>query len=301
MKRLIITVMIVIVLFGGACNSGFKANEAEEYGLKVGVDYSLITRLRPLNGLDENEKKFIDIVATLPIKMQGAVIDCALDRKISQEEIGVVLYKRGSISRQQKKYDEALADFNEAIKLAPKLFLSYLDRGLIYFQKSNYDQAIADFNEVIAFGPKAEIYYRKAYFYRGICYLEKDNYDEAISDFNKTIEIGQEFDLRTQPSIGDPYFFRGKAYYEKKDYSRAVADFNEALKRGLTTEVKEEYALESEKPDWWAECNFFKAKAHLALKERDKAKKHLYYTIQISHNPQLIKEAKDILKQEFGE
>jgi tetratricopeptide (TPR) repeat protein len=63
--------------------------------------------------------------------------------------------------------------------------ISYANRGLAYAGKGQYDQAIADYNVAIKANPK----YETAYFNRGNAYYAKGHYDEAIADYRKTIEL----------------------------------------------------------------------------------------------------------------
>ena len=63
-------------------------------------------------------------------------------------------YNRGDAWAAKKEYDKAIADFNEAIRLDPKLALAFTDRGNAWRAKKEYDKAIADFNEVIRLDPK---------------------------------------------------------------------------------------------------------------------------------------------------
>ena len=51
-----------------------------------------------------------------------------------------------------------------------------LDRGLTEAKKGDYDEAIADYSEAIRLDPD----YALAYWSRGMCYLFKDDYDQAI-------------------------------------------------------------------------------------------------------------------------
>ncbi len=71
------------------------------------------------------------------------------------------------------KYDQAIADFTEAIRLRPtdRLFPIVVaevhhDRGKVYVRQGKYDQAIADFTEAIRIDPKdAEAYENRGHAY----------------------------------------------------------------------------------------------------------------------------------------
>ena len=69
----------------------------------------------------------------------------------------------------KKDYDKAIADGNEAIRLAPTYALAYNSRGNAWDAKKEYDKAIADFGEAIRLEPK----YALAYANRGQAWAEE--------------------------------------------------------------------------------------------------------------------------------
>jgi len=77
------------------------------------------------------------------------------------------------------KYDNAIADFTEAIRLDPTSAFAYCLRAAAYCDKDDCDSAIADYTEAIRLKPEdAEAYYN-----RGLAYQEQGHHAEAESDF----------------------------------------------------------------------------------------------------------------------
>ena len=54
-----------------------------------------------------------------------------------------------------RQYDRALADFNEALRLKPDFALAYHDRGDAFYFKQDYAASIKDLDEAIRLDPKS--------------------------------------------------------------------------------------------------------------------------------------------------
>ena len=53
----------------------------------------------------------------------------------------------------KEKYEKAIADYNEAIRLDPKMAAAYTQRGYAWEAKKDYEKAIADYTEAIRLNP----------------------------------------------------------------------------------------------------------------------------------------------------
>ena len=76
---------------------------------------------------------------------------------------------------QQRKYDEAIKEFNAAIEANPKSAKAYLNRGTAYRALQKYDEAMADFAKAIEIAPKDEM----GYIERGQTFVMQKQYTEA--------------------------------------------------------------------------------------------------------------------------
>jgi tetratricopeptide (TPR) repeat protein len=63
--------------------------------------------------------------------------------------------------------------------------LAYNNRGMVVYNACKFDQAIADFDQANAMDPE----YAKACFNRGSTYDKMGALDKAISDYRKTISL----------------------------------------------------------------------------------------------------------------
>ena len=94
-------------------------------------------------------------------------------------------YKRGQAYFRDGKFDEAITNLSDAIRLNPKDALAYGVRGYAYAMQGELDHAINDYSDAIRFNPKDD----KAYYSRGVAYEQKRQFKEAINDFGEAVRI----------------------------------------------------------------------------------------------------------------
>jgi tetratricopeptide (TPR) repeat protein len=116
-----------------------------------------------------------------------------------------------------KDSDRAAADFDQVIRLNPKIALAHIFRGMIYMEKNDYDHAIAAYDQAIILRPMSALFYSG----RGDVYRSKGDNDRAIADYDQAIKF--------DPGAAAAYNDRGLAYRNKKDYKRAIADIDQAI------------------------------------------------------------------------
>jgi len=130
-------------------------------------------------------------------------------------------------------YDQAIADFTQAIRLDPNYYWAYSNRGYVHINKGNYDLAIEDCTQAIRLDPNLSIY---PYNNRGYAYLQKGDYDRAITDFTQVIRI--------DPNYAFAYNDRGLTYEKKGNFSLALMDFIVAFRLDTTNECKAVESIE---------------------------------------------------------
>ncbi len=117
-----------------------------------------------------------------------------------------VLYKA-------KKYDQALASCNQALRLDSKCKEALWTRSKIYKEKIDYPSAINDLSKMIIFSPDD----MEAFFARGLYYQEFNQHQSAINDFSKVISMDSKNALA--------YFHRAKSNEEITQYAKAIEDY----------------------------------------------------------------------------
>lgn len=97
---------------------------------------------------------------------------------------------QGMENSQAGRYDQALKDFNEALKLKPNDAMLITYRGVVYYAKGQTDLAMKDFNRAIEIDPK----FGKAYYQRGMIYENQEKYALAVPELKKAKSLGYAVD-----------------------------------------------------------------------------------------------------------
>jgi tetratricopeptide (TPR) repeat protein len=132
-------------------------------------------------GRKDHMQKFCLCISILVL---SAIIGCAITACDKTKEAYI---KQGVANVKLKKYNQAIEDFSQAIKLDPNNAEYYYKRGVTYGNLNQHQKAIEDFNEAIRLNPK----YAEAYSNRGFVYMVKlDDKKKACSDWKRACELG---------------------------------------------------------------------------------------------------------------
>ena len=161
---------------------------------------------------------------TALVETEGANLTKAVPAPNSAGENNAQLYKLalahsqdGEALSKNGDYDEAIQEFNEAIRLNPGFAPAHYGRGEIYFQRGDYQQAIRDFTRTIGLAPD----YTFAYYSRGVANERTGETEEAILDFTHTV--------RLKPSYAPAYNDRARALYSLGHLREALRDSELAI------------------------------------------------------------------------
>jgi Cytochrome c biogenesis factor len=88
----------------------------------------------------------------------------------------------------KKEYDQAIAEFTEAIKAEPNDGKNYFNRGTAYRGAGKMEEARADFAKAIEMMPDNAA----AYVGRGEVLVQQKQWDAAEADFDKALQIAPE-------------------------------------------------------------------------------------------------------------
>jgi tetratricopeptide (TPR) repeat protein len=107
----------------------------------------------------------------------------ALDRKYAAD-LAVAYQQRGFASANAQKFQDAIADFTEALKINSRDARIYEQRAAVEMKMRNYDKALADYSELIKLKPN-EVRYLN---YRAYIYEVKDDVQNSMADTEKVLK-----------------------------------------------------------------------------------------------------------------
>ena len=93
--------------------------------------------------------------------------------------------ERGAACTDIGLYDQAIKDFNKAIRLNQNYYKAYYNRGTVYGKLGQYQLTIDDCSEAIRIKPD----YVDAYNNRGNAHAELGQYQLAIEDYGEAIRL----------------------------------------------------------------------------------------------------------------
>ena len=99
-------------------------------------------------------------------------------------------YNNGINAQEAGRYDIALSEYSEAIRLDPKYVAAYNSRGTVYDDLGLHERAIEEYNKAI----RLDHEYALAYYNRGYAYYDLGQYEKANRDRNEAIRLGSFLD-----------------------------------------------------------------------------------------------------------
>jgi len=137
--------------------------------------------------------------------------------------LGVIYAKEGMSINAEDAYNNAIRITEDPNK--PLGYTNaYYNRGNLYYEQKKYDQAIADYTVTIDFYESAkdmDYDFSDAYYNRGLCYFNKNQYDQAITEYQSAINI--------KPDFIWAHYSKGYVHFLKGQYSDALAEFQQVL------------------------------------------------------------------------
>jgi tetratricopeptide (TPR) repeat protein len=138
----------------------------------------------------------------------------------------VEAYNSGLEFQNRGALQEALAAYDRAISINPRMLDAYNNRATVKLSAGDSTGALADLTKVIELTSDHPL----SFYNRGSMYLEVQKYEEAIKDFTRAIEIfmglTQSYDKKAHAMSHNN---RGNALMAKNEFKAALADYERSL------------------------------------------------------------------------
>ena len=128
-----------------------------------------------------------------------------------------IFFYKGLAASNDKKFKEAIRNYNKAIALSPRFAFAYNNRGNAKDSLGRHKEAIRDYDKAIRLNPSLA----EAYSNRGNAKSSLGRYEEAIRDYDKAVELN--------PRFASAYYNRGNAKISLGDYKEAIQDYSKAI------------------------------------------------------------------------
>jgi Flp pilus assembly protein TadD len=146
---------------------------------------------------------------------------CTTDNDVSQNNLGIVLLRKGKI-------DAAMACFQRALQIRPSSAEARNNLGLALMQEGKLDAAVTSFHQALETRPD----FAEAYDNLGYSLLQMGKTDDAITQCRHALQIS--------PDDAQACVNLGNAFVQKGRVADAIAQYRKALEinPGLTTARK---------------------------------------------------------------
>jgi tetratricopeptide (TPR) repeat protein len=146
-----------------------------------------------------------------------------------------VYYGQGWIDIKERKFDEALEQFEKALTIKPQTPYVIRDQGQAFFLKGDFEKAIQKLGQASILDSRDG----NTAFFLGRAYQEKGENLLALENFQKSLKLGPEGEdlyyylgvsYGNLNNLGQAHYYFGKSFRLKGDKIKAKFHFQTALK-----------------------------------------------------------------------
>jgi len=124
----------------------------------------------------------------------------------------------GDTHLETKRYEEALAAYEQTIRLDPNDFYAYFSKGLALGNLKRYEEALAAYKQTTRLNPN----YAYAYFGKKLAFGNLKSYELDLIVYEQAIHLN--------PNDASTYYGKGNILRKLKHYEEALRTYNQAIR-----------------------------------------------------------------------
>jgi len=175
---------------------------------------------KEISSLTSEEHYKLGISAVRDTKFNTALNEFENAIKLADKnspKLSDLYFAKGFVLNELQEYDLAIDAYQKAVAINPKKDDAYNNMGIAYGNKGAYDLAIDAYQKAVAINPKKD----EAYNNMGNAYANKGAYDLAIDAYQKAVAIN--------PKKDEAYYNMGNAYYHLGAFDEVIKSYQQAL------------------------------------------------------------------------
>jgi tetratricopeptide (TPR) repeat protein len=133
-------------------------------------------------------------------------------------DYAVAHYNLGAALVKKGKREEAIGQFQEALRLKPDYADAHYNLGTVFYQQGRTDQAIRQFQEAIRLRPDHALAHNNL----GYALCDQGQSDEAIRQYQEA--------LRLKPGYAESHYNLGTTFYRQGRVGEAISQYQEAIR-----------------------------------------------------------------------
>lgn len=145
------------------------------------------------------------------------LLDLALREHLPNSAVVTAFSMRGAALNQEKRFDLAIRDLDEALRRGNAASPVYFERGFAFQSMNRMDDAISAYTAAIKADPNSAW----SYLNRGTILMSRQEWSKAIADFTEAI--------RGEPRLVPAFLNRAGCFQQLRDYDAALRDYDSIL------------------------------------------------------------------------
>ncbi|PSB41150.1 hypothetical protein C7B80_31550 [Cyanosarcina cf. burmensis CCALA 770] len=168
--------------------------------------------------LEGDYQKYLDLTPEERIQKIITIQELLEEDCQTSDNKVALLFELGKLLSAAKEYEEAIASYDQALKINPNNNDAWHSRGYALSNVGRYEEAIASYDQALKINPNNN----NAWYNRGIVLRKLERYEEAIASYDQALKIN--------PNNNNAWNNRGVALNYLGSYEEALDSYDQALK-----------------------------------------------------------------------